>query len=208
MNTTIMLSRVTPKRVHMIRRYNSTLPKSQEPSISASPSPSSPSSSPHPGHPSSSSTSTSDPSDQPSSSSSSGISLSTQTLPSPPLGPISTSSSIPMWNPFHTHNFFRALEKSFPESVARTLMRATRGLLVGKIAGTKKDVLVAKDLENVKFYLPLAVALDHSHMYVIRKRICLELLYPKSGRNLQCIRGKSRLHYTPRLLLSDETSIP
>ncbi|KAG6900922.1 hypothetical protein C0993_004359 [Termitomyces sp. T159_Od127] len=36
--------------------------------------------------------------------------------------------------PFHTHSFFVALEKTFPEQTARSLMRATRALLVDRIS--------------------------------------------------------------------------
>ena len=51
--------------------------------------------------------------------------------------------------PFHTHNFFVALEKSFEPSTARSLMRATRALLVDRIGRVRNEALSTKDLENV-----------------------------------------------------------
>ena len=51
--------------------------------------------------------------------------------------------------PFHTHAFFTALEKTFPEQTARSLMRATRALLVDRIGKVKREGLTVKDLDNV-----------------------------------------------------------
>ena len=51
--------------------------------------------------------------------------------------------------PFHTHSFFRALEKTFPEQTARSLMRATRALLVDRIGKVRREGLTVKDLDNV-----------------------------------------------------------
>lgn len=51
--------------------------------------------------------------------------------------------------PFHTHTFFTALEKTFPEEVARSLMRATRALLVDRIGRVRREGLTVKDLDNV-----------------------------------------------------------
>ena len=51
--------------------------------------------------------------------------------------------------PFHTHRFFVALEKSFEPSTARSLMRATRALLVDRIGRVRNEALSTKDLENV-----------------------------------------------------------
>lgn len=51
--------------------------------------------------------------------------------------------------PFHTHAFFRALEKTFPEETARSLMRATRALLVDRIGRVRREGLTIKDLDNV-----------------------------------------------------------
>lgn len=51
--------------------------------------------------------------------------------------------------PFHTHAFFTALEKTFPEQTARSLMRATRALLVNRIEKVRREGLTVKDLDNV-----------------------------------------------------------
>lgn len=51
--------------------------------------------------------------------------------------------------PFHTHTFFTALEKTFPEQTARSLMRATRALLVDRIGKVRREGLTVKDLDNV-----------------------------------------------------------
>ena len=51
--------------------------------------------------------------------------------------------------PFHTHAFFAALEKTFPEETARSLMRATRALLVDRIGRVRREGLTVKDLDNV-----------------------------------------------------------
>jgi hypothetical protein len=58
---------------------------------------------------------------------------------------------LPMYSspPFHTHAFFRALEKTFPEQTARSLMCATRALLIDRIGKVKKEGLTVKDLDNV-----------------------------------------------------------
>ena len=51
--------------------------------------------------------------------------------------------------PFDTHKFFVALEKSFEPPTARSLMRATRALLVDRIGRVRNEALSTKDLENV-----------------------------------------------------------
>ena len=51
--------------------------------------------------------------------------------------------------PFDTHKFFVALGKSFESSTARSLMRATRALLVDRIGRVRNEALSTKDLENV-----------------------------------------------------------
>lgn len=51
--------------------------------------------------------------------------------------------------PFHTHAFFTALEKTFPTPTARSLMRATRALLVDRIGRVRREGLTGKDLDNV-----------------------------------------------------------
>jgi hypothetical protein len=51
--------------------------------------------------------------------------------------------------PFDTHAFLGVLEKTFPTPTARSLMRATRALLVDRIGKVKRDGLTYKDLDNV-----------------------------------------------------------
>jgi len=51
--------------------------------------------------------------------------------------------------PFDTHAFFSVLQKTFPTPTARSLMRATRALLVDRIGKVKRDGLTYKDLDNV-----------------------------------------------------------
>jgi hypothetical protein len=51
--------------------------------------------------------------------------------------------------PFNTHAFFSVLEKTFPKQTARSLMRATRALLVDRIGKVKRDGLTYKDIDNV-----------------------------------------------------------
>jgi hypothetical protein len=52
--------------------------------------------------------------------------------------------------PFHTHQFFIALEKTFPTPTARSLMRATRALLVDRVGKVRREGLTNKDLDNVR----------------------------------------------------------
>jgi hypothetical protein len=58
--------------------------------------------------------------------------------------------------PFDTHTFFTVLEKTFPTPTSRSLMRATRALLVDRIGKVKRDGLTYKDIDNVmsRFALP------------------------------------------------------
>ena len=58
--------------------------------------------------------------------------------------------------PFDTHAFFGELEKTFPKPTARSLMRATRALLVDRIGKVKRDGLTYKDLDNVKCRVALS----------------------------------------------------
>jgi hypothetical protein len=51
--------------------------------------------------------------------------------------------------PFDTHTFFSVLEKTFPTATSRSLMRATRALLVDRTGKVKRDGLTYKDLDNV-----------------------------------------------------------
>jgi len=65
--------------------------------------------------------------------------------------PGSSETGTPYYSspPFDTHKFFVALEKSFEPSTARSLMRATRALLVDRIGRVRNEALSTKDLENV-----------------------------------------------------------
>ena len=51
--------------------------------------------------------------------------------------------------PFDTHAFFSVLDKTFPTPTARSLMRATRALLVDRTGKVRRDGLTYKDLDNV-----------------------------------------------------------
>lgn len=71
-------------------------------------------------------------------------------LPAPHL-PSNAHNSMPYGNPpFDTHKFVSVLEKTFPTSVARGLMRASRALLVDRLGRVKRDALTVKDLETVR----------------------------------------------------------
>lgn len=52
-------------------------------------------------------------------------------------------------NPFDTHKIFQDLEKEFPSPVAHTLMRATRGLVIDRIARAKREGVDIQESENV-----------------------------------------------------------
>lgn len=60
--------------------------------------------------------------------------------------------------PFHTHTFFTALEKTFPEPTARSLMRATRALLVDRIGRVRREGLTVKDLDNQAYLFRAALS--------------------------------------------------
>ncbi|KAG8862638.1 hypothetical protein FRB96_001197 [Tulasnella sp. 330] len=60
--------------------------------------------------------------------------------------------------PFDTHEFYKALEASFEPPVARTLMKATRGLLVGRIRNTYQDVVQVKDFDNGAYLFRAALS--------------------------------------------------
>ncbi|KAF9055190.1 hypothetical protein BDZ89DRAFT_1152982 [Hymenopellis radicata] len=60
--------------------------------------------------------------------------------------------------PFHTHAFFTALEKTFPTPTARSLMRATRGLLVDRIGRVRREGLQVKDLDNQAYLFRAALS--------------------------------------------------
>ncbi|EIN10697.1 hypothetical protein PUNSTDRAFT_132775 [Punctularia strigosozonata HHB-11173 SS5] len=60
--------------------------------------------------------------------------------------------------PFNTHLFVKALEKTFPTQTARSLMRATRALLVDRIGRVRREALTTKDLENQAYLFRAAIS--------------------------------------------------
>lgn len=71
-------------------------------------------------------------------------------MPSPHSQPVGTgNSSNP---PFDTYRFFAELEKTFATPTARSLMRATRALLVDRIERVRREGLTVKDLESVRVF--------------------------------------------------------
>ncbi|KAG9008938.1 hypothetical protein FRB94_005504 [Tulasnella sp. JGI-2019a] len=60
--------------------------------------------------------------------------------------------------PFDTHQFYTALETSFEPPVARSLMKATRGLLVDRIRNTYNDVVQVKDFDNGAYLFRAALS--------------------------------------------------
>ncbi|KAF6762684.1 hypothetical protein DFP72DRAFT_564166 [Ephemerocybe angulata] len=60
--------------------------------------------------------------------------------------------------PFNTHTFFTALEKTFPENTARSLMRATRALLVDRVGRVRREGLTNKDLDNQAYLFRAALS--------------------------------------------------
>ncbi|PIL36756.1 hypothetical protein GSI_00445 [Ganoderma sinense ZZ0214-1] len=74
-------------------------------------------------------------------------------LPRPHEGPASHINP-----PFNTHRFFTVLERSFPVSIARNLMRATRALLADRIARVKRDALTVQDLESQAYLFKAALS--------------------------------------------------
>lgn len=87
----------------------------------------------------------------------------TSNLPAPPQTTNSNVGHLHTYSapPFHTHHFFAELERSFPTPTARSLMRATRALLVDRIGRVRRDALGIKDLENVSkkttHFVPYAI---------------------------------------------------
>lgn len=59
--------------------------------------------------------------------------------------------------PFNTHSFFAVLEKTFPTPTARSLMRATRALLVDRMARVRREGLTIKDLDNQAYLFRAAL---------------------------------------------------
>ncbi|KAL6306636.1 hypothetical protein BKA93DRAFT_772197 [Sparassis latifolia] len=60
--------------------------------------------------------------------------------------------------PFNTHKFFREIELWFPEPTARTLMRATRALLVDRLGRVRREALTTKDLESQAYLFKAALS--------------------------------------------------
>ncbi|KAF9226484.1 hypothetical protein BS17DRAFT_485735 [Gyrodon lividus] len=60
--------------------------------------------------------------------------------------------------PFHTHAFFAALERTFPTPTARSLMRATRALLVDRVGRVRREGLTTKDLDNQAYLFRAALS--------------------------------------------------
>ncbi|KAI9510464.1 hypothetical protein F5148DRAFT_949772, partial [Russula earlei] len=60
--------------------------------------------------------------------------------------------------PFDTHAFLSVLEKTFPTPTARSLMRATRALLVDRIGKVKRDGLTYKDHDNQAYLFRAALS--------------------------------------------------
>ncbi|KAF5393875.1 hypothetical protein D9757_000090 [Collybiopsis confluens] len=110
--------------------------------------------------------------EQPSSSSSSPASSSSPSPDRPDPESEQSSSNLPMPvhtrrdaqtpvyapPPFDTHSFFTALERTFPEPIARNLMRATRALLVDRIGRVRRDGLTLKDLDNQAYLFRAALS--------------------------------------------------
>lgn len=75
-------------------------------------------------------------------------------LPALPQTPVQDASRVTAYAtpPFDTHHFYVELERSFAPDIAKSLMRATRALLVDRIGRVRREALSSKDLENVMSY--------------------------------------------------------
>ncbi|TDL29341.1 hypothetical protein BD410DRAFT_779732 [Rickenella mellea] len=60
--------------------------------------------------------------------------------------------------PFDTHRFLCTLEKTFPTPTARSLMRATRALLIDRIGRVRRDALAVKDIDNQAYLFRAALS--------------------------------------------------
>ncbi|KAF8842284.1 hypothetical protein BDN67DRAFT_966048 [Paxillus ammoniavirescens] len=85
--------------------------------------------------------------------------------PSPPTGisgpPARSNPPIPApytAPPFHTHAFFATLERTFPTPTARSLMRATRALLVDRVGRVRREGLTMQDLDNQAYLFRAALS--------------------------------------------------
>lgn len=92
--------------------------------------------------------------------------------------------------PFDTHQFFSVLEKTFATSTARSLMRATRALLVDRIGRVRREALTVKDLESVSV---ISITTGQYHLTMYSKHISLKPLYLSSEQRSPCARVTSRL---------------
>ncbi|KIM90722.1 hypothetical protein PILCRDRAFT_94449 [Piloderma croceum F 1598] len=74
--------------------------------------------------------------------------------------PSKSQSGVPSYPhpPFHTHQFFVTLEKTFPTPTARSLMRATRALLVDRAGRVRREGLAVKDLDNQAYLFRAALS--------------------------------------------------
>ena len=113
------------------------------------------------------------------SSSSSPISLPALIEPSAGKAPSRTSTY--QNPPFNTHYFFSVLEKTFPTATSRSLMRATRALLVDRIGKVKRDGLTYKDLDNVSWASLLSAYLFFIFIFA-SKRTSSVRHYPRCAR--------------------------
>ena len=81
--------------------------------------------------------------------------------------------------PFNTHQFFKVLERVFPPEVARSLMRATRALLVDRLGRIRREGLNDKDLDNVcASNVSIAILLD---IFFFSKRTYFVRLFLSCG---------------------------
>ncbi|CAE6523778.1 unnamed protein product [Rhizoctonia solani] len=95
-----------------------------------------------------------------------GLELVSQTRPPPTpsssgLPQVVTENEprdIPRINAFDTHRFVTALERTFPTPVARTLMRATRALLVVRFGRVKQEIFGVRDLDNQAYLFRAALS--------------------------------------------------
>ncbi|KAG9127722.1 hypothetical protein FRC07_010487 [Ceratobasidium sp. 392] len=65
---------------------------------------------------------------------------------------------IPRVNAFNTHRFVTILEQSFPTPIARTLMRASRAILVVRFGRVKQEIFGVRDLDNQAYLFRAALS--------------------------------------------------
>ncbi|GAB1519413.1 hypothetical protein RhiTH_002479 [Rhizoctonia solani] len=76
----------------------------------------------------------------------------------PQVVPENELRDIPRINAFDTHRFVTALERTFPTPIARTLMRATRALLVVRFGRVKQEIFGVRDLDNQAYLFRAALS--------------------------------------------------